>query len=122
MTNTMTSQNIDLSSWNTLYIRRYGDGEKLDAEILADLHAFNNREFKQVGLAMPPDQLLEEFCSYAVFKSSLFLDRCLVNMTVLAPKIECLQISPKSQNGNFLENGSYDYDRISVIYGGHLPK
>jgi hypothetical protein len=62
MTDTMASQYIDLSFWDILYMRRYGEDEKLGVEVLADLHAFNAHEFKQVGLAMPPTELLDGFC------------------------------------------------------------
>jgi hypothetical protein len=33
-----------------------------------------------------------------------------------------LQTDLKKQNGDFLENGSVDFERISVIYGDSLPK
>jgi hypothetical protein len=124
MTDTMTSQNIDLSSWDILYMRRYGDGEKLGVEVLADLDAFNTREFRQVGLAMPQTELLDEFSSYLIFKSLrvFILGWCPVNMSALAPKIGGLQISPKSQNCNFLENDSCDSDQISATCGDLLHK
>jgi hypothetical protein len=35
------------------------------------------------------------------------------------PKRGALQISPKIHNGNFLENGSNDFDQISIVYGIH---
>jgi hypothetical protein len=41
LTDTMTSQNTDLSSGDSLYMRRYGGGEKLGVEVLTDLHDFN---------------------------------------------------------------------------------
>jgi hypothetical protein len=31
-------------------------------------------------------------------------------------------MGPKTQNGDFLESGSNDFDYISVIYGDYLPK
>jgi hypothetical protein len=46
-----------------------------------------------------------------------------VNLSIPAPKIEALQVSPKRQNDDFLENVSNNYDYISIIYGDHLlPK
>jgi hypothetical protein len=83
---------------------------------LADLHAFNAPEFKQVGLAVPPTELFDGFSSYSIYKSLFILGRCTVSMTVLAPKIEGFEISPKPQKENFLENGFCDSDQISVIY------
>jgi hypothetical protein len=38
-------------------------------------------------------------------------------MNILHPKNGALQMGPKKQNGNFLENGSNDSDEISLIYG-----
>jgi hypothetical protein len=46
----------------------------------------------------------------------------LVNMNILPPKIEALQMGTKQQNGKFLENGSDSSDSISVILLSHRPK
>jgi hypothetical protein len=45
-----------------------------------------------------------------------------VNRNILAPKTGALQMCPKKQNGDFLENGSNDFEHILVSYGDHLPK
>jgi hypothetical protein len=46
-----------------------------------------------------------------VFCSCLFiLGRCTVNLNILPPKIEALQMGPQAQTGNFLENGYNDFD------------
>jgi hypothetical protein len=33
-----------------------------------------------------------------------------MNMNILASKVGALQMGPKKQNGDFLENGSNDFD------------
>jgi hypothetical protein len=43
-------------------------------------------------------------------------------MNIPAPEIWAISADPKTQNYSFLENSSYDFDWISVIYGDHLPK
>jgi hypothetical protein len=43
-------------------------------------------------------------------------------MIIPAPKIGTLQMGPKIQKGEFLKNGSNDFDYISVIYGNYDPK
>jgi hypothetical protein len=43
-------------------------------------------------------------------------------MNITAPKIRALQMGPKTQNGDFLENGFNDFDLISVSCGDHLPQ
>jgi hypothetical protein len=53
---------------------------------------------------------MDEFYSYLEFKSLPTLGRCSVNLNSPAPKIEILEIGPKTQNGDFLENGSDDFD------------
>jgi hypothetical protein len=46
-----------------------------------------------------------------------------VNVNIPAQKTGTLQMGPKAQNGEFLKNGCYDYNQISVIiYGDNLPK
>jgi hypothetical protein len=40
-----------------------------------------------------------------------------MNLNIPAPKSGVLQIGPKIRNGDFLENGSNDFDYISLIYG-----
>jgi hypothetical protein len=45
-----------------------------------------------------------------------------VNMNIPAPEIGALQVDPKTQSWHFLENSSYEFDWISVVYGDHLPK
>jgi hypothetical protein len=42
--------------------------------------------------------------------------------TILAPAIVGLQMSPKEQNGNFLENGVNDFYQMSVICGDFILK
>jgi hypothetical protein len=37
-------------------------------------------------------------------------------------KARVLEMVPRKQNDDFLENGSNDFDYISVIYRDHLPK
>jgi hypothetical protein len=58
------------------------------------------------------------FYSYLLFKSSSILCRCPVGMNILDP----LTAAPKTQNYDFLKNGSDDFDRLSIIYGNYLHK
>jgi hypothetical protein len=53
---------------------------------------------------------LDGFYSYAVFRRLFILGRCPVNLNIPALKIENLQIGPKIQNGDFLENNWHDFD------------
>jgi hypothetical protein len=53
---------------------------------------------------------LDEFHSYSVFKCISVIGRCVVKMHILAPKISALKMSSKKQNGDFLENGSNDFN------------
>jgi hypothetical protein len=39
-----------------------------------------------------------------------------------APKINAFQISPQKQNNDFLQSGSNDFDKITIIYEDHLPE
>jgi hypothetical protein len=45
-----------------------------------------------------------------------------MNINILTVKIGALQMGINKLNGNFLENGSNNFDEISVIRGDHLPK
>jgi hypothetical protein len=57
-------------------------------------------------------QRLGEFYAYSLFKSLSITGRCSENMNVLAPKSRILQTAPKTQIGDFLENGSNNSDYI----------
>jgi hypothetical protein len=43
-------------------------------------------------------------------------------MNILVPKIWSCQIGHKTQIGDFLKNGSNNFDYISLIYGVYFPK
>jgi hypothetical protein len=45
-----------------------------------------------------------------------------VNINITAPKIWALKMDSKTQNVNFLENSSHDFNNISVKYGDQNPK
>jgi hypothetical protein len=45
-----------------------------------------------------------------LFKSCSIIGRCPVNLNIRARKIGALQMGPKTQNGDFLENDSDDFD------------
>lgn len=47
--------------------------------------------------ALLAPEWLDEFYSYSVFKSLSIIDQCPVNMDILTPKIEALQMNPKNQ-------------------------
>jgi hypothetical protein len=49
-------------------------------------------------------------------ESSSIIGQCLVNMNILAPKIEALQMGTKQQNGELLENDSNSSNSISDIF------
>jgi hypothetical protein len=58
--------------------------------------------------SLAPEQL-DGFYSYSVFSSSS-IGRCPMNVTIPAPKLGALQMGFKTQNGDFLENYSNDFD------------
>jgi hypothetical protein len=60
--------------------------------------------------------------SYSVCKVLFILHQCPVNLNMPAPKTGALQISPKTQNGSFLENFCNSFDYNLVIYGEHVSK
>jgi hypothetical protein len=60
--------------------------------------------------ALLAPQRLDGFYSYLELKSLSTVGRCSVNLNSPAPKLETLERGPKTQNGNFLENGSNDFD------------
>jgi hypothetical protein len=37
-------------------------------------------------------------------------------------KTGAIKVISQKQNSDFLQNGSYDFDWISVIYGNHIPE
>jgi hypothetical protein len=47
---------------------------------------------------------------------------CSVSLNIPTPKLEALEMDSNTHNGDFLENGSNDFDYISIIYGDHVPK
>jgi hypothetical protein len=53
---------------------------------------------------LQPEQL-DRFCLYFVFRSLSITDQ-----KILVPKIEALQIGPKTENGDFTENSSNNSD------------
>jgi hypothetical protein len=58
---------------------------------------------------------LNGFYLYSVFIHC----RSVLDLNVPGPNIGDLQMNPKTQNGDFLEN---DFDQISVVYVDYLPK
>jgi hypothetical protein len=76
------------------------------------------------GCALLLSERLDNFYSYSIFKNlSILGGQCSVNINIPAPKIGAFQMSPKTQNGDFLKNGSNDVDYIFwVIYGDHVLK
>jgi hypothetical protein len=60
-----------------------------------------------------PEQL-DRFYSYLVFKSLSIQGWFMVNLNIPAPKTVTIQRGPKTQNGNILENGYYNFDEIRV--------
>jgi hypothetical protein len=45
-----------------------------------------------------------------------------VNLNSPAPKIGTLEIGSEIQNGDFLENDSSDFDKVSVTYKDNILK
>jgi hypothetical protein len=56
------------------------------------------------------NERFDEIYSYSVFKSVSVAGMSPVNMKILACKIGALQIDHKKQHGDFLKNGSNDFD------------
>lgn len=65
---------------------------------------------------------LDGVYSYSAFRSSSVTGRCSLNIKFLSQKIGALQTGYKTQNADFLENGSNGFDWISVMYGDHVLK
>jgi hypothetical protein len=57
-----------------------------------------------------------------VSESLSSIEWCLVYINILASKIGVFHTRPQNTNFDFFVNGSNDFDQISVIYTGHLPK
>jgi hypothetical protein len=61
-----------------------------------------------------PEQF-DELYVYSVFKSSFVIGRCLVNMYILAPKIDVYQMGPKNKMAIFskwLERFSLNFSML----------
>jgi hypothetical protein len=52
----------------------------------------------------------EGFCSYSSWKSLYVLHRCPIDLKIPAAKIYTIQMGFKTQNDDFLENSSNEYD------------
>jgi hypothetical protein len=62
-----------------------------------------------VGASLAPERL-DGFYSYLIFKSLTSIGRCPMDMNIPAQKIRALQMGPKTQNDDLLENGFYDFN------------
>jgi hypothetical protein len=71
--------------------------------------------------SLAPERL-DRFYSYSVLKNLSTIRRSPASMNIPTPKRGALQKSPKTRNGDFLENSRNNFDYISVIYGRYLPK
>jgi hypothetical protein len=87
---------------------------------LTHFKVFSRSEYKEVGFGMScagfylsvyqvPDQL-DGFYLYSVLKSLSVIGQCLVNMNILAPKIEVCQMRPKKQRPFLKKNGYNDFE------------
>jgi hypothetical protein len=54
--------------------------------------------------------VLLDFVFISVLRSLSIRGWCPLNMNILMPKIPALQVGPEKQNGQFLGNGSNDFD------------
>jgi hypothetical protein len=69
--------------------------------------------------ALRTSQRLNGFYSYLVLKTLSLVGRCSVNTNILASKIGVLHMSLKTKKGHFLDNGSNNFDYMSVIQGNN---
>jgi hypothetical protein len=74
---------------------------------------FCNGLSPSVGMCALLAQRLDRCHSRLVFKSSLIIDRCPVNINNITPKTGAFQVGRKRYNRNLLENGSNDFDYTS---------
>jgi hypothetical protein len=58
----------------------------------------------------------------SIYRSFSVINGCPVNMSIIPPKIGALQMDPKTQSANFLQDSSEDFKYISLIYGQNRPK
>jgi hypothetical protein len=69
---------------------------------------------------MCPSQVpewLDGFYSYSHFKSCICYRSVPGEYELSSSKLGTLQMSPRTRNGDFLENGPDEFDKISLIYG-----
>jgi hypothetical protein len=59
--------------------------------------------------SVSPEQF-DGFYSYSAFRCLSITVRCPVNLKILAPRIGAVQMDPKMQIGDFLENDYNDFD------------
>jgi hypothetical protein len=52
------------------------------------------------------------FYSYAAFKSLIILGHCPLILNIIASKTRVLQIGPRTQTGDFFQNGSNDFREL----------
>jgi hypothetical protein len=106
-------------------VTEYCDREENNLEILRDLQDFSTPECKRMS-GMPPlclsvclsrcmpaqlaPERLDGFCSYSVFNNLSIICLSLVNTNILAfPR------SSRTQNCGFMEKGSKEFNKISII-------
>jgi hypothetical protein len=94
---------------------KYCDGEKVNLEILKDVHVLSPSECEKVVSDMPSvflsvcvwmcaslaPEMLVRFHSYLVFKTLCIIVRCPVNMNIPGSNTWARQLGPKTQNGIF---------------------
>lgn len=93
---------------NRMYIRWYCHFERIDHVILMDVHVLISPGYEKgvfgvlsvhlsVHVCFGSPEELSRFYSYLVFKSFSSIDSFLVNMNILGPKIETIQMGPKTE-------------------------
>jgi hypothetical protein len=103
---------------------------RLALQILIDLNSPSQHEHRSffwytVNVYLRASLMRLPFNGHIRFLFSKVLSgtgRDLVNMNIQAPKTVVIHIGPKSQNNGCPENGSNDFDPISVIYRDHPRK
>jgi hypothetical protein len=93
---------------NGMCIRWYCHVERIDHVIMMNVHVFISPGYEEgvfgvlsihlsVYMCFSSPEELGRFYSYLVFKNFSSIGCCLVNMNILGPKIEALQMGPKTQ-------------------------
>jgi hypothetical protein len=105
--------NIDLDSLADLHVFSSPHNETGVLEFTVDVYMhICTRTYGWMNEFVPPQRLkrFDGFYSYSVFQSLSTINRCLENMNLPAQELSTFQMGRKTQNGDFREIGSNDFD------------